>query len=414
MSSEMEVPEGWSRAKLGEFSSIVAGQSPKSEYINVDRLGMPFLQGNAEFGSKYPSPTKWISDPLKVASKGSILFSVRAPVGEINIAATDTCIGRGLAAIRPVGCDFDFLLQSIQFSLPAIKAKAQGSTFEAINKTNLEELELLFPSFAEQSKIGAVLTSVDEAIAATEALIEQTKRVKQGLLRQLLARGIGHTRFKQTEIGEIPEGWEVAALGTVATFQPGYAFKSSEFVSHGDRLLRGSNVGVEKTDWTDEITKFFPPERRHEFEEYLLKAGDIIVAMDRPFISEGFKVVRLKEADLPALLLQRVGRFLPTKRCDPEWLWQVVSAGTLRVHLEQHQVGTDLPHISKGDIEKCQLAIPPVDEQKHIATYVTDMDRLVEVERHRLSLMTRLKSALMSDLLTGRKRVNFSSESVAA
>ena len=285
---------------------------------------------------------------------------------------------------------------------------------QRVSNWAFEQIEIFHPPLPEQWRIAEILTSVDEAIAATEALIEQTKRVKQGVLRQLLTRGIGHTRFKQTEIGEIPAGWEVAPLGNIATFQPGYAFKSSEFVSNGVRLLRGSNVGVETTDWRDEITKFFPPERIGEFYEYVLNIGDIVIAMDRPFISEGFKVVRIKDTDLPALLLQRVGRFLPRKQCDPDWLWQVVSVGTLRVHLEQHQVGTDLPHISRNDIEKCLLAIPPLEEQKRIARYVADMDRLVELDKRRLSLIKSAKSALMPDLLMGRKRVTLSSESVVA
>ena len=74
---------------------------------------------------------------------------------------------------------------------------------------------LLLPPLPEQTKIAAILSSVDEAIAATQSVIDQTRKVKQGLLQDLLTRGIGHTRFKQTEIGEIPEAWEVKRLDSV-------------------------------------------------------------------------------------------------------------------------------------------------------------------------------------------------------
>ena len=84
----------------------------------------------------------------------------------------------------------------------------QGSTFDAINGADLRNLPVPLPPLAEQRKIAVILTSVDEAIQATEAVIAQTRRVKEGLLQELLTKGIGHTRFKQTEIGEIPEGWE--------------------------------------------------------------------------------------------------------------------------------------------------------------------------------------------------------------
>lgn len=267
------------------------------------------------------------------------------------------------------------------------------------------EFKIHLPPLQEQRRIAEILSSVDEAVAATRAVIEQTRKVKQGVLERLLTKGIGHTRFKQTEIGEIPEGWEVAQVGQFARLQPGYAFKSAEFVNSGVRLLRGSNVGVGSFDWSEGVTKHFPKERVHEFTEFLLAKNDIIIAMDRPFISTGFKVARVNQEDLPCLLLQRVGRLLPTEKCDPNWLWQIVSAGSVRMHLEKQQVGTDLPHISRSDIESCTVALPPLLEQKMIAESLERFDVQLNLLARSLSSEQRLKSALMSDLLTGRKRV---------
>jgi type I restriction enzyme S subunit len=83
-----------------------------------------------------------------------------------------------------------------------------------------------------------------------------------------------------TEIGEVPEEWEVTTLGHLAQFQPGYPFKSAEFSPDGDRLLRGSNVSVGALDWSPSRTVFFPAKRRDEFQEFILQSGDIVVAMD--------------------------------------------------------------------------------------------------------------------------------------
>lgn len=265
--------------------------------------------------------------------------------------------------------------------------------------------EVYIPSLHEQRRIAEILSSVDDAIAATQAMIEQTKKVKQATLEHLLTKGIGHTRFKQTEIGEIPESWDVAELNSVATFQPGYAFKSNQFVDEGVRLLRGSNIGVGSFDWSEGATKYFPEDRVVEFSEYFLRENDIIIAMDRPFISSGFKVARLQKSDLPCLLLQRVGRLTPKVNCDPDWLWQITSAGSVRSHLEKQQVGTDLPHISKSDIESCKIVIPTLSEQKAIASILMPLDANIETLMKILHTSKSMKSALMSDLLTGRKRV---------
>ena len=99
----------------------------------------------------------------------------------------------------------------------ALSACATGTSgsMKNISKPKFKEIRLLLPPLPEQTKIAAILSSVDEAIAATQSVIDQTRKVKQGLLQDLLTRGIGHTRFKQTEIGEIPEAWEVKRLDSV-------------------------------------------------------------------------------------------------------------------------------------------------------------------------------------------------------
>ncbi len=94
-----KVPEGWKMMKLRDIAEVNMGQSPKSEFYNTEGIGMPFLQGNRTFGYRYPVTDIFCSNPIKIAKKGDVLFSVRAPVGDINIANKDICIGRGLAAL---------------------------------------------------------------------------------------------------------------------------------------------------------------------------------------------------------------------------------------------------------------------------------------------------------------------------
>ena len=96
-----ELPTDWQKATLAEVAEIIMGQSPSSQYYNSEGEGLPFFQGKAEFGELYPRPVKWCSKPNKVAQKDDVLMSVRAPVGPTNLAISECCIGRGLAAIRP-------------------------------------------------------------------------------------------------------------------------------------------------------------------------------------------------------------------------------------------------------------------------------------------------------------------------
>ena len=137
-----------------------------------------------------------------------------------------------------------------------------------------------------------------------------------------------------------------------------------------------------------------------------MRDSDIVVAMDRPFVSDGFKVSRVTANDLPALLLQRVGRFRHYRGLTPGYLWQLLQSGYVQGHLQITQKGTDLPHISKTEIESAVCPLPPVDEQESIARCLDTFDAYstrLEQERRQA---TKLKTGLMSVLLTGELCVN--------
>jgi type I restriction enzyme, S subunit len=307
-----------------------------------------------------------------------------------------------------VDADFMAFVVRDPSKLPFYKGGAKGTNVRRnrIARTDFLAIPLPLPPLPEQRKIAAILSSVDDAIEATQAVIDQLQVVKKAMMAELLTRGLPgrHTRFKQTEIGEVPEGWEVAPLGTVAQLQPGFPFKSSDFSHEGDRLLRGSNVGVGRLDWAPDRTVYFPSESRNAVQDFVLESGDIVVAMDRPFVNEGFKIARLSNTDLPALLLQRVGRFRRI-RLSSSYLWAVLHSKFVIGPLKALQKGTDLPHISKAEIESCQIPIPTNDEQVRIGQIATATDARLSYEQRIISSMHIVKTALMSVLLTGEVRV---------
>ncbi|MBI2548159.1 restriction endonuclease subunit S [Candidatus Woesearchaeota archaeon] len=189
----------WPSVLLGDekFFEMIMGQSPPSELYNRDGIGLPFLQGNAEFGDLHPSPTIYCSKPLKVAKEGDILISVRAPVGEVNMANTDCCIGRGVGAIRAKdGVDSQFLffyLKSVNSKLDSISG---GSTFKAITKNQLEKLEVFLPPITEQKKISLMLSTIDKKLSIQKSKKSKLESIKKSLMNDLLT---GKKRVKVTQ-----------------------------------------------------------------------------------------------------------------------------------------------------------------------------------------------------------------------
>ena len=141
--------------KLKDCCIIIAGQSPESKYYNREGVGLPFFQGKADFGSLYPTIRVYCSKPTKVAEKGDILLSVRAPVGPTNLAPCTVCIGRGLTAIRPSDKLLTrYVLLYFRYFEAQLASKGTGTTFKAITQDVVKNLDIPVPSLDEQARPG--------------------------------------------------------------------------------------------------------------------------------------------------------------------------------------------------------------------------------------------------------------------
>ncbi len=186
----------WKLVKLGDenFFELIMGQSPPSESYNRDGIGLPFMQGNSEFGATYPEITVYCSKPVKIAKSGDILISVRAPVGEVNIANMDCCVGRGVGAIRPkkdVNTEYlFFVLKSMNSKLDSISG---GSTFKAITKGQLEKFEIALPPIQEQKRISQILSTIDKKLSIQNSKKSKLEKIKKSLMDDLLT---GKKRIK--------------------------------------------------------------------------------------------------------------------------------------------------------------------------------------------------------------------------
>lgn len=188
-----EVPEEWEVVRLGDVADLVMGQSPPGETYNEEGKGKPFLQGKADFGSLHPKHIKYTTKPLKIAKKGSILLSVRAPVGDVNLSDIDYCIGRGLSSLSLRKGDNIFLFYLLYYHKSEIEKEGTGSTFKAINKIKLQNIKIPLPPLPEQQKIAEVLSTVDEMLELERERKGKLERLKKGLMQALLT---GKVRLK--------------------------------------------------------------------------------------------------------------------------------------------------------------------------------------------------------------------------
>lgn len=186
---ELSPKQGWETKTLGEVCEVISGQSPEGKYYNNEGVGLPFYQGKKEFQEKYiGEPTTWTSVTTKIALKDDILMSVRAPVGSINYCTQKICIGRGLAAIRTINVNKDFIYYQLLSKQNEIVGKA-GAVFPSINRDEIRSIILNIPSkIQEQEEIVGRLDRIkgycEELEGNYKRVLELCEELKQGLLRE--------------------------------------------------------------------------------------------------------------------------------------------------------------------------------------------------------------------------------------
>ncbi len=200
------LPSGWTTATLDNVSRVVLGQSPPGSSYNDRGEGIPFFQGKAEFGDRYPVIRKWTTEPKKIAPRGSVLVSVRAPVGPTNVAPVDCAIGRGLAAVGALGeISSEYLLWAMRQSASNLISEATGSTFDAITGDQLRAHSLRIAPLDEQKRIVAAIEEHFSRLDAAEATLTAARRKLASLRRSAVARLFDQSDWTWTTLGEVAE-----------------------------------------------------------------------------------------------------------------------------------------------------------------------------------------------------------------
>lgn len=184
---EKGVPEGWTPSTLGAVAEFTMGQSPSSEYFNETGNGLPFHQGVGSYGPRYPSHETFCSVAGRKAKPGDILFSVRAPVGRLNIADRELIIGRGLAAIRHKRGMNGYLLYLLKTTFASEDIIGNGSIFNSVGKDELARLGVFEPDALLVKKFEALVQPVDKQIAALYQANASLKTTRDALLPRLIS-----------------------------------------------------------------------------------------------------------------------------------------------------------------------------------------------------------------------------------
>jgi type I restriction enzyme S subunit len=386
---------------------VYLGQSPDSRTYNNQGEGWPFLQGNAEFGARRPTHRLYCTAPNRLCDEGDILLSVRAPVGATNQADRTYAIGRELAAIRFAEHDRGFGWHTLRHAVPQLELLAQGSTFTAVSRKEIEELLISFPEEGARTAITGILDTFESAIEQTEALLAKWQRIKTGLMHDLLTRGLDAKgrlrnpsthRFKDSPLGLIPEEWEVRALAEVVPsnrpivygiLMPGEYFEGGVPVIkvkdiQGGMILLG---GLLKTE----------PRIDASYSRSRVRSGDLLFTIRG---SVGRMAVVPSELD-GANITQDTAR-ITVATGNTTFVRHCLEMPSQRAFIELHTIGQAVKGINLREVRKIIIQFPKPDERHEIARRLDTHERDTRILIDHLTKLRGLKTGLMQDLLTGR------------
>ena len=432
------LPSKWVIAPLMETCLIIQGQSPPGETYNTDGIGFPFLQGKAEFGDTYPTAVKWCSAPTKIAEIDDVLISIRAPVGPTNLCPAKSCIGRGLAAIRPQGdIPPKYVLYFLRATEEELRANSTGTTFDAIRGDNLRSHRIGLAPLPEQHRIVAEIetqfTRLDASVAALRRARANLKRYRASVLKAAcegrlvpteaeLARSEGRDyepagvllerilaerrarwesqekrrgKYKEPSAPDtsarpgLPEGWVWSAIGQCFEVYVGATPRRAreDFWNGEVPWVSSGEVSFNRITATRESITF---EGLKSTSTDLHPAGTVLLGM----IGEGRTRGQVSILDIPACNSQNSAAIRVSEAgTSPEFVFYFLWSQ----YQETRQIGSgnNQPALNKSRVQEILFPLPPLAEQRRI---------VAEAER-RLSVIQQAEATVEASLVrAGRLR----------
>lgn len=363
-----KLPEGWKWARLGDVVEPIMGQSPPSSTYNQEGIGLPFYQGKIDFGELYPTPRVWCNKPNKIAEPNDILISVRAPVGPVNICKEKSCIGRGLAALRPSNNDTIFYL-FLFYYLKSVEKNwtdtGKGSTFQAIRKRDLQRLPIPLPPLPEQKRIVArieeLFNKIDKIRKLRKEALEQVKALMSAALHEIFSKAD-------------EKGWRWVRLGDVAEeiyrYPSFYGFKHLDEgvpVIRGEHIDEDGNLSLNNSEYW-----YISQEESLKFPRTILKEGDLIITV-RGTIG---KVAVVRKEQNHWQISPNLIRVSPRKELiDPYYFF--LSLKYLFSKKFPRTKTSVISTLNAKDLKQFPIPLPPLPEQKRIVAYLDSIQKKV-------------------------------------
>ena len=406
------LPEDWKSGRLADIAlKFLNGGTPSTkikEYWNGD---IPWITGTDVMATFLNPKRRFISrkglenSSTNLVPKGGLLVVTRTGVGNIALAECDTAISQDLTGVllnEDMAHNIFYLWYLIKYS-PKYVSLAQGTTIGGILRKDVERTPVPIPPLNEQIKIAEILTTFDDAIEKTDAIIKETQQLKHGLMQKLFTEGIGHTRFKKTKIGRIPEEWQTAKLKEVSIFNNGANFSKHEVSNKG--ILMADVLNMYSEDVLVDATNFYRINKKLN-KNFILEKGDIL------FVRSSLK---REGVGLSALF---DGHHEPVSFCgflikarlinsniSPKFLAYYLRAPQTRSKIISLSGTVAITNINQESLGLLEIPIPQMREQIKITNIFSELNDKIENEQFYKSELEQLKKGLSQVLLTGKVRV---------
>ncbi len=331
--------------------------------------------------------------------KNSIIISTRVGIGKIGIAGIDIAINQDLTGI--IINHSKALTEYVYWALLNSKNKlinlSQGTTIKGIERDSLKNLRILLPPIPEQQQIVSILSNIDKLIIGTQKIIKSLQILKKGLMQHLFTEGIGHTEFKETKLGRIPESWDILPFNDIALDFLGGGTPSTKVTEYWDGNIPWITSGILTKMYINEGMRYITKEGLENSSSNLIRKGSLLIST-----RVGIGKVGIAGTDI-AINQDLTGVIVDSNRALTEYLyWIFIKSQNKLLNIAQ---GTTVKGIERDTLKKLKIKLPPLLEQKEIMNIMKNIDNKIENEILFQNKLKKIKKGLMQDLLTGKNRV---------
>jgi type I restriction enzyme S subunit len=412
------IPEDWEVKRLGELAEIKRGASPRPiadpKYFDINsKVGWVRISDVSKSKKYLLSVEQYLSElgikNSRFVPQNSLIMSICASIGKPICTQLDTCIHDGFVVFESLLSDQEFLYYYLSFIQNTWHSYSQPGTQLNLNTGIINIQKLPLPPLPEQKKIAEILSTWDEAIEKLNSYIEAKKKLKKALMQRLLT---GKQRFKEfvviegykkTELGWIPEDWEVKRLGELGSFLKGKGIKKDEISNQGLPCIRYGEIYTQHHEYIKNISSFISKEIAESSQK--IDIGTILFAASGETKEEiGKCVANTQFEDIYA-----GGDIIIFSPClltnDPMFLGFLLNVSFIQSQKSKVAQGDSIVHIYSSSLEKIKIPLPPLLEQKKIAEILSKADEEIDLLNQELEKLKMQKKGLMQKLLAGAWRV---------